>query len=78
MPGFIVTAWSDPKADGNMCLMPKKLGADHTRLYRRIRALHCDRKKESHECSGRMVIDRNGVTLTCPLCGMLARRIRMM
>lgn len=62
--------WSEIKpGDVNICFVPNKLDETHTNLYRKIRALHCDRNKESHECAGRITIDRNGVTLSCPLCG---------
>lgn len=65
-----VKPWSDIKlGDVKMCLVPEKLDAPHTHLYQKIRSLHCDRNKESHACSGRIIIDRNGVTLSCPLCG---------
>lgn len=52
-----------------LCHMPKRLDALHTELYQKVRHLHCDKDRESHECQGRVTIDRNGITLSCPLCG---------
>jgi hypothetical protein len=51
------------------CRIPNKLDPDETRIYDRIREGHCAQKEAAHECSGRITIDRNGITLSCPLCG---------
>lgn len=59
----------EPIGAPNLCLVPRPMPVREAERYRKLRALHCDRKRESHDCSGRMIIDRNGVTLTCPLCG---------
>lgn len=51
------------------CNMPHDVPADEASLYARLRSLHCAQQQESHDCSGRLTIDRNGITLSCPLCG---------
>lgn len=51
------------------CLVPGTMPPEDAEIYLTLRGIHCDRKKQSHECSGRMIIDRNGLTLACPLCG---------
>jgi hypothetical protein len=51
------------------CLMPEAMPEKVAAIYQKIRGMHCDRKSASHECSGRVILDRNGVTLQCPLCG---------
>lgn len=51
------------------CLMPSVMPALDAQLYQKLRALHCERAEESHDCSGRVTLDRNGITLQCPLCG---------
>lgn len=38
-------------------------------LYADFHRVHCERKGEGHECSGRITVSRNNVTLQCPLCG---------
>jgi hypothetical protein len=43
--------------------------AKEAELYQLLRNRHCDQRLESHECAGRLIIDRNGITLACPLCG---------
>lgn len=59
----------------NSCLMPAPIPADEAKLYRRLRQAHCARGHQAgQECSGRLTIDRNGITLQCPLCGD-ARRV---
>ena len=52
-----------------ICLTPKTMQAKEAAFYQKIRALHCDRKAASHDCSGRVTLDRNGISLQCPLCG---------
>jgi hypothetical protein len=51
------------------CLMPTPMKPLEAQLYEKIRTLHCDRKRASHDCRGRVQLDRNGMTLSCPLCG---------
>jgi hypothetical protein len=64
-----VTDDQEETAPPRCCRMPAQMPALDAELYEKIRTLHCDRKLESHECSGRVVLDRNGMTLSCPLCG---------
>jgi len=52
-----------------LCGMPEAMSVGEQRLYEKIRVVHCERAQVSHECLGRMTIDRRGVTLQCPLCG---------
>ena len=41
-----------------------------TQLYSTLHHIACDRKDApDHECVGRLVIDRAGVTMSCALCG---------
>jgi len=51
------------------CHLPRPMESDDAQVYRMLREAHCERKQASHECSGRITIDRNGVTASCPLCG---------
>lgn len=55
-------------SDVKMCSMPTRLDDKHSEFYRKFHTVHCDQKK-SHDCSGRITVDRNGITLSCPLCG---------
>lgn len=55
---------------GWMCHPPKRLPAEHSDFYRKLHRAHCAHKDEpGHDCQGRLTVDRNGVTLQCPLCG---------
>lgn len=59
----------------NCCAIPGRIRAKEATLYRKLHEAHCARKAEpGHTCSGRLTIDRNGITLRCPLCGD-ARRV---
>lgn len=51
------------------CKMPSAMDPIEAQLYERVRTIHCDRKAASHDCRGRVTLDRNGMTLQCPLCG---------
>ncbi len=52
------------------CHMPKVMSAAESELFQKLHASFCARKEESnHACVGRVIMDRNGVTLSCPLCG---------
>lgn len=60
---------------GWMCHVPARMDADESAAYRELHRIFCARKDEpDHACSGRVTIDRNGVTVQCPLCGD-ARRV---
>jgi hypothetical protein len=63
----VIAPWDSDHPKG--CAMPKRMHAIEAQLYERIRTLHCDRNAASHDCSGRVTLDRNGMTLQCPLCG---------
>lgn len=52
-----------------LCLLPDDIDPREVALYQLLRRLHCDRKAASHDCHGRVSLDRNGITLQCPLCG---------
>jgi hypothetical protein len=62
-----IVPWTSGAPQG--CRMPEPMPALVAQLYEKIRTLHCDRKAASHACSGRVILDRNGMTLQCPLCG---------
>lgn len=49
--------------------MPHRMEPLMADVLTKLRGMHCSRKRPSHDCSGRIVVDRNGMTLTCPLCG---------
>lgn len=49
--------------------LPEVMKEDDAALYQKLRSLHCDRNLESHQCAGRLVLDRLGLTLQCRLCG---------
>lgn len=51
------------------CRMPSVMEARVEKVLVRLREIHCAGKMGSHECSGRLIVDRNGMTLSCPLCG---------
>lgn len=51
------------------CSIPAVMDPIEAKLYERMRTIHCDRKAESHGCHGRVTLDRNGMTLQCPICG---------
>lgn len=58
-----------PKPYPMVCSLPNVVPPDEASIYQRLRQMHCDDKRPGHECQGRLVIDRNGITLTCPRCG---------
>ena len=49
--------------------MPSPIRPPEAQLCEKIRTLNCDRKRQRHDYSGRVTLDRNGMTLQCPLCG---------
>lgn len=53
----------------HICGIPQEIDAGEATIYLTLRETHCDRKLASHECAGRLTIDKNGITLACPLCG---------
>jgi hypothetical protein len=67
----------DARVDGigakiNSCESPSKMEKMERDLYEKIHAMNCshsERKNPDHSCSGRVTIDKNGVTRSCPLCG---------
>lgn len=62
-----IAPWTSGAPRG--CGMPSAMDPIEARLYERVRTIHCDRKVASHDCHGRVTLDRNGMTLQCPLCG---------
>jgi predicted RNA-binding Zn-ribbon protein involved in translation (DUF1610 family) len=62
-----ILPWSSGAPKG--CKVPDVMKPLEAQLYEKVRTLHCDRKASSHECHGRVTLDRNGMTLQCPLCG---------
>lgn len=57
------------KPPKDYCVLPPVLDPTEARIYRTLRTAHCEDKHASGDCQGRLVIDRNGITLTCPRCG---------
>jgi hypothetical protein len=56
------------------CHMPQKADLKESELYLKLHDMNCDRRGEpGHKCAGRVMIDSNGVTLSCPLCGDLRK-----
>lgn len=59
--------------EGVFCLLPTTCSPEETRVYRDLHHLlrerHCAAGEASHECQGRIILDRNGITLSCPRCG---------
>lgn len=62
-----IVPWASNSPKG--CNMPSVMDPLEAKLYERMRTLHCDRKAASHDCHGRVTLDRNGMTLQCHLCG---------
>jgi len=62
-----VVAWGSEAPKG--CRMPEPMDAGVAKVCEGLRKIHCAEGKSSHDCSGRLIIDRNGLTLACPLCG---------
>lgn len=56
-------------ARGSVAAMPAPIAAADVPMYRLLRELHCDRNAAAHQCAGKVTIDRDGVTVQCPLCG---------
>lgn len=63
----VLARWESDNPKG--CRVPEPMIAGMAIVCHRLRQVHCAKKKTSHECSGRLIIDRNGMTLSCPLCG---------
>lgn len=51
------------------CNVPGRLTAEETNIYEMLRRAHCARKLDAHDCQGRLTIDKNGITASCPRCG---------
>ena len=58
-----------PLSDVNLCWVPKRVPPEDAAAYQALREAHCEQKHPSRDCSGRITLDRSGVTLTCPICG---------
>ena len=47
----------------------------NVRAAQEIRHIYCDRSDEKdHQCVGQMLVDKDGICLACPLCGLDDRR----
>ena len=58
-----------PKPRKIMCCLPTHMPAGDAAVYQQLRQSHCEDRRPGHDCQGRLVIDRNGLTLSCPRCG---------
>lgn len=58
-----------PKPLKALCALPTHCPPAEVGLYQKIRQLHCEDRRPGHQCQGRVTIDRNGITLSCPRCG---------
>jgi hypothetical protein len=67
MSEAIMAAWNSDNPKG--CRVPEPMDPKMADVLQKLRKLHCAVDKDSHECAGRLLIDRNGMTLQCPLCG---------
>jgi hypothetical protein len=63
----VIAGWNTDNPKG--CRMPEPMNPKLADVLQKLRLMHCAEDKPSHECSGRLLIDRNGMTLQCPLCG---------
>lgn len=56
----------------NSCDLPDKCGPVESEVYRKFRDIaikaHCAAKR-GHQCCGAITIDREHITMNCPLCG---------
>lgn len=67
----------DPARDGvrpTICHWPPEaVPARDAAIYESIRSrvlqAHCAAKRGPHRCCGRVTLDRDAMTLQCPLCG---------
>lgn len=62
-----IEPWDSDAPKG--CAVPEEMDPVEARLYERVRTIHCAQKSPSHACHGRVTLDRNGMSLQCPLCG---------
>lgn len=46
----------------------KTVGYNHE-VEQALRRAHCDKRDSIHECQGTITINKDGVHLSCPLCG---------
>jgi len=53
----------------NHCEIGNVATEAEAKLYQRFHKMHCEKKSADHQCSGRITVSRNNVTLQCPLCG---------
>lgn len=52
-----------------MCGVPGRLTEKETNIYQILRRAHCSDGRTAHDCLGRITIDKNGITASCPRCG---------
>lgn len=67
MTDIDIVPWESDSPKG--CRMPEPMKPLIEKVCHTMRKAHCAASKPSHECSGRLIVDRNGMTLACPLCG---------
>jgi predicted RNA-binding Zn-ribbon protein involved in translation (DUF1610 family) len=58
-----------PKPPKHFCVLPATVPQQEATIYRALRTAHCEDKHTSDDCQGRLIIDKNGITLACPRCG---------
>lgn len=55
--------------EGVHCAMPTQASAEDAEIYQALRHTHCVAGEPGHQCQGRLIIDKNGITASCPRCG---------
>lgn len=53
----------------NACHVPTPAEKREKEIYLKILDVHCEQRGDGHECRGTISINRNTITLSCPLCG---------
>lgn len=67
MAEVAIAEWNTDNPKG--CRMPEAMIPQVATICYAFRKMHCSEKRASHDCSGRIITDCNGMTLQCPLCG---------
>lgn len=52
-----------------LCVMPTHIPAEQAEAYQAVHEFHCADNRPGHRCAGKVMIDRLGITLSCPRCG---------
>lgn len=58
-----------PKPYPVICALPTHCSPKEAELYQKIRDRHCADGRPGHQCLGRLILDKNGMTASCPRCG---------